>query len=39
VYYDPITNFAERWQSGQVSDLPSGLRKLDDQINTLVAQG
>jgi multiple sugar transport system substrate-binding protein len=39
VYYDPITNFAERWQSGQVGDLPSGLRKLDDQINSLVAQG
>jgi multiple sugar transport system substrate-binding protein len=38
VYFDAITNFAERWQSGKVGDLQSELGKLDDQINTLRAQ-
>jgi multiple sugar transport system substrate-binding protein len=39
VNFDPITNFAERWQTGKVPDLQAELRKLNDQIDNLVAQG
>jgi multiple sugar transport system substrate-binding protein len=41
VYFDPITNFAERWQSGKIAsgDLQAELAKLNGQIDSLVAQG
>ncbi|MHB8467353.1 MAG: extracellular solute-binding protein, partial [Acidimicrobiales bacterium] len=39
VYYDPITNFGERWQSGKISDLQAEERTVDNQIDSLVAQG
>jgi multiple sugar transport system substrate-binding protein len=38
VYFDPITNFAEKWQTGGVADLDAGLRTLDAQIDAAVAQ-
>jgi len=38
VYFDPITAFAERWQSGKVDNLEAGLAEVDRQIDRLVAQ-
>ena len=37
-YFDPITNFSEKWQSGQIADLDAGLKALDQEIDAVMAK-
>ena len=37
-YTNLVQNFATKWQAGQVSDLPGGLKTLDKQLDALVKQ-
>ena len=37
-YTNLVQNFFTKWQAGQVSNLQSGLQKLDKQLDALVAQ-
>jgi len=33
-----VQNFATKWQAGKVSNLASGLKKLDGQLDAMVKQ-
>jgi len=35
---DLVSDFAERWQSGRITDLQSGLEELNQQLNDLLSQ-
>lgn len=35
---DLVSDFAERWQAGRITDLESGLQQLQQQLNDLLAQ-
>jgi multiple sugar transport system substrate-binding protein len=37
-YFEPISGFAERWQSGAVTDLDAGLAEVDKQISAILSQ-
>ena len=36
-YYTPLTDFVEKWQAGNVSDLQAGLQQVDEQIKNQLA--
>jgi multiple sugar transport system substrate-binding protein len=36
-YYKPLTDFEEKWQAGNVTDLQTGLQQVDEQIKNQLA--